>query len=68
MLEFQKFLGGATACTKRLVMATKACAQLISNDTSFAHIWFSVIKITEDAMDSGVDYCGLVKTSHKGFI
>ena len=30
--------------------------------------WFSGMKMDEKAMDEGVDYCGTVKTSHKGFV
>ena len=30
--------------------------------------WFSGMKMDEEAMDEGVDYCGTVKTSHKGFV
>ena len=30
---FQKYLGGTTACMKRLDVATKGCGQLTSNDT-----------------------------------
>ena len=33
--EFQKYLGGTTACMRILAMATKWCGQLISNDTYF---------------------------------
>ena len=52
---------------KRRSIATKACGQLTSNDTYFADSWFSSIKMAEEAMAAGVNYCGPVKTSHKGF-
>ena len=31
--EFQKYIGGTTACMNRLDIATKGCDQLTSNDT-----------------------------------
>ena len=52
---------------KRLSIATKGCVQLASNDTYFYEIWFSSIKMAEEMAVSGVDYCGPVKTIHKGF-
>ena len=66
-LNFQKYIGGTAACMKRLMMVTKGCGQLTSNDTYFANSWFSGVKMAEEAMAEGVDYCGPVKTSHKGF-
>ena len=66
-LEFHKYLGGTTACMKILLIATKGCGQLTSNDTYFADSWFSSVKTAEEVMAAGVDYCGLVKMSHKGF-
>ena len=48
-------------------MATKRFGPLTSNDTYVGDIWFSSVKMTEDAMAAGVNYFGLVKTSHKGF-
>ena len=65
--KFQKDLGGTTACMKRLAIDNKRCGQLISNDTYFYDSWFSFVDTAEDIVDAGVDYCGLVKTSHKGF-
>ena len=52
---------------KRLAIATKGCGQLTSNDTYFADSWLSSVKNAEEMAASGVDYCGPVKTSHKGF-
>ena len=52
---------------KILDLDTKRCGQLTSNDTYFADIWFSSVKITDETMASGVDDCGRVKTIHKGF-
>ena len=64
---FQNDLGGNIACMKRLAIATKGCGQLISNDTYFYDSWFSYVKTAEEMAATGVDYCGPVKTSHKGF-
>ena len=65
--NFQKYLRGNTACMKRLYIANKGCGQLTSNYTYFSDRWFSSAKTSEEAMDTGVNYCGPVKTSHKGF-
>ena len=65
--KFQNFLGVTTACMKRLDIATKGCGQLTLNDTYFAYSWFSSVKTAEEMAAAGVDYCGPVKTSHKGF-
>ena len=65
--EFNKYIGGTDVCMKRLVMATKGCGQLTSHDTYFADSWFSYVKNSEEMVAAGVDYCGTVKTSHKGF-
>ena len=67
ILEFQKDLGGTAACTERLLIGTNVCGQLTSNDTYFTDIWFSSVKNVEEVMAEGVDFCGLVKTIHKGF-
>ena len=66
MSEFQKYLGGTAALIKILAMATKGCGQLTSNDTYFSDGWFSSIKMADEAMDLGVDYCRPVKMIHKG--
>ena len=50
-----------------LAIATKECVQLTSNDTYVADSWFSSVKTSEVAMAAVVNYCGPVKTSHKGF-
>ena len=65
--NFQKYIRGTTACMKILAIDTKGCGQLTSNDTYFADSWFSSIKIDEEVMAEGVDYCGPVKTSQKDF-
>ena len=62
---FQNVLGGTTVCMKRLAISTKGCGQLTSNDTYFPDSWFSSVKNAEEMTDAGVDYCGLVKTSHQ---
>ena len=65
--NFQNVLGGTAACIKRLAIATKGCGQLTSEDTYFADSWFSSVKTSGEMAAAGVDYCGPVKTSHKGF-
>ena len=65
--EFQKYIGGTGVCMKRLVMDTKECDQLTWNETYFSDSWFSSVKNAEEMVAAGVDYCGPVKTSHKGF-
>ena len=67
ILTFQSELGGTAACMKRLAISTKGCGQLTSNDTYFADSWFRSVKTAEDMAAAGVNYCGPVKTSHKGF-
>ena len=52
---------------KRLMMSTKWFGQMKSNDAYFADSWFSGVKTAKETMYEGVDYCGLTKTSHKGF-
>ena len=64
---FQSELGGTAACMKRLSIATRGCGQLTSNDTYFANSWFSSVKTAEEMAAAVVNYCGLVKTIHKGF-
>ena len=41
--------------------------QLTSNDTYFSDSWFSSVNTAEEMAAAGVDYCGPVKTIHKGF-
>ena len=52
---------------KKIAISTKGCVQLISNDTCFADSWLCYVKNAEEMVAVGVDYCGPVKTSHKGF-
>ena len=52
---------------KRIIKANKGCAKLSSNSTFFYDIWFSALKIEGEDMFEGVDYCGPVNTSNKGF-
>ena len=71
-LTFQKYIGGTSECMKRLMMDTKGCGQLTSNNTYFADIWLNGLKtageaMAQEAMAEGLDYCGPVKTIHKGF-
>ena len=65
--NFQKYLGGTATCMWRLLLSTKGCGQLKSNDTYFYYRWFSSVKMSEEAIAAGVDYCGPVKTIHKVF-
>ena len=67
MPNFQKYLGGTTACMKGQAIATKGCGQLTSNDTYFSDSCFSSVKTSEEMAAAGVNYCEPVKTSHKGF-
>ena len=48
-------------------MATKGCGKLKSNYTYFDDSWLILLKMDEEAITEGVDCCGIVKTSHKGF-
>ena len=66
--KFQNVLGGTAACMKRRAISTKGCGQLTSNDTYFSDRWFSSVKTSEEMAAAGVDHCGPVKTSHKGFV
>ena len=52
---------------KILYIYNKGCGRLTPNDTYFSDIWFSSVKTTEEMAAAGVDYCGPVKTIHKGF-
>ena len=52
---------------KRIIKANKGCAKLSSNATFFYYIWFSALKIEGEDIFEGVDYCGPVNTSNKGF-
>ena len=49
------------------MIATKGYDQLTSNDNHFSDRCFSSVKTANEAMDTSVNYCGPVKTSHKGF-
>ena len=52
---------------KRIFMAKKGCGQMKSNYTYFSDSCFGRVKMSEEAMAEGVDYCGPVKTIHRGF-
>ena len=65
--KFQQYIGGNAVCTKIIMMSTKGCGQLTSNDNYFSDSWFSGVKTAEEAMAKGVDYFGPVNTIHKGF-
>ena len=65
--KFQQDIEGTAACMKRLIISTKGCNQLTSNDTYFADSWFSGLKTVDEVMAEGVYYCGPVKTIHNIF-
>ena len=56
--EFQHQIGGTAACMKILMIDTKGRGRLISKVTYFSDNWFSRVKIAEEAMAEGVNYCG----------
>ena len=64
--EFQQEIRRNASCMNIPIMK-KWRVKLFSNGIYFSDIWFSVVKISEEAIAEGVDYCGQVKTSHKGF-
>ena len=39
----------------------------MSNDTYFTNTWFSRVKMADEVMAEGVDYCGPVNKIHKMF-
>ena len=39
----------------------------MSNATYFSDSWLSGTKTAEKAISKGVDYCGLINKTHKGF-
>ena len=65
--DYQQDIGGTAACMKRIMKSTKECGQLSSNSTHFYDRWLIRVKTDEEENPEGVDYCGTVKTSHKGF-
>ena len=48
-------------------MATNGCGKMTSNDTYFADSWFSGVNKSKGEISEGLDYCGPVKNSLKGF-
>ena len=66
--NFQKDIRGTAECMKILLISTTVCVQLTPNDTYFDDSWFSYVKMVEEAMAAGVDYCGPVKMIHKSFV
>ena len=67
-LTLQKYIGSNAACMKRLMMATKGCGKMTSNDTYFYDIWFNRIRMDDEVMAEGVDYCGASEDDPKGFL
>ena len=64
---FQQNTGGKAACMNKLMQGTKGCGQILSNGTLLADSWFNGVKTAEKENSEGVDFCGPVETSHKGF-
>ena len=52
---------------KIIMGVTKWCGWLSSKKTHFYYSWFSGVKTAKEEIYEGVDYCGLVNTSHKLF-
>ena len=52
---------------KGLISVTKGFDKLLSYNALSFDSWFSWLITAEEAITEGVDYCGLVKISHKGF-
>ena len=52
---------------KIMMIDTKLCVQLVSNDNYFSYIFYSRVKKYEEVMAEGVYYCGSVDMIHKGF-
>ena len=65
--DLQQKIGGMDDCMKIIMKDTKGCGQLSSNDTFFGDIWFIRVNTAEESNSEGVDFCGPVKKSHKGF-
>ena len=63
-LEFKQEIGGTESCMKILIMGTKGCGQLSSNDIYFAGSWFSGVKTAEEAIAELLNYYRPLKTSH----
>ena len=63
----EKDIGGTAASINILMIDTKRCVQMMSNDTYFSGSCFSGVKMSWGAMAEGVYYCGPVKTRHKVF-
>ena len=65
--KFQQDIGATTSCIKGPMMDTQWCGQLTSNETYFVDSCFSGVKTVDEVMAEGVEFCGPVKTIHKGF-
>ena len=52
---------------KRLMMSTKGCGQLASNNTYFSDRWFNGVKMDEEVMIEEADYFRPEKTIHTDF-
>ena len=52
---FQQHIRGNESCTKILMMDTRGCVQLISNNTYFDDSWLSGVKTAKNVMAEGVD-------------
>ena len=53
---------------KRLMVATKRCSKLTSNDSYIDGSWASGMKTADNAMDEEVEYCGASENVPQGFL
>ena len=69
--RYQKELGATTACTKRMMEATKGIGQKSikggTKDFFLFDSWFASKKASEDAMEMGAELIGMVKKNTKVF-
>ena len=56
-----------TVAYMRVLIRGEGCGQMLSNNAYLSDSWFSGAKTAEEKITKRVDYCGPLKTSHKGF-
>ena len=66
-LELQRDITGTASYIKIIMKDTKGSGKISSNNTFFDDSCFRSFKMTDEAKTEGVDYCGTMKKSHKGF-
>ena len=68
--NYQHYLGATSACTKRMMEATKRiCQKSIEEGTKDCFIfdgWLASKKAAEAAMEMGAELIGMAKTNTKG--